>query len=118
MTRAEWKARFREMGVEARTALFKLGDMMIEAERETGEEAATLADETGLPREQLLDIIRVATIFPPDKRQPLLPWSYHRDAGSDPDLARALLDAAVRNGWSRKGMRAALREMRARLGGA
>lgn len=70
----------------------------------------------GLSDAQLYDFDRVARMWPIEYRKYDLPWSYYRDAGSDFEIADAVLEATERNGWSREQMRAARKLMRRGLG--
>jgi hypothetical protein len=90
-----------------------IGDAMIALEGEKGEKAfGTFGRETGLSEYQLYDMMRLATMWPKSKRVYDLPWSYYRDVGSDAFIANKVLEATIRQGWSREQMRRCVKRVR------
>ena len=95
-----------------RSLPWEIGDAMVELERDLGARAFAVFQETGLSDAQLYDLIRMAHMWAPAERNIDLSWSYYRDAGADKEVARRLLEATHRNGWSREQLRKALRAIR------
>lgn len=110
-TKTQWKNVFKVLGERHRMGLFYLGDAILECERQMGESSAELVAYSQLSVSQLLDSSRVAVAFPAPGRNTSLGFHLYRDAGSEMSIARPLLEAASRKGWSRDQLRSARREL-------
>lgn len=111
MTPGEWKKNFKSLGEKHRHSMFDIGDQVNECVRQHGEKAYQLIESIGLATDTVLQAARVAERWPLGSRFNSLGYAYHRDAGLDMDVARPLLECAVRNGWSRDTFRAARKEL-------
>ncbi len=115
MTRAEAKKQLKELGDLYKELPWKIGDVYLHLESRFGEKLPGLAMELGLSEYQLYDFVRMSQLWPQDSRIYNVPWSYYRDAGGDVEVAKRLLDAAVRNGWSRDQVRSARKQLKERM---
>ena len=115
MTRAEAKKQLKELGDLYKELPWKIGDAYIHLESRFGEKLPGLAMACGLSDYQLYDFVRMSQLWPQDSRIYNVPWSYYRDAGGDVEVAKRLLDAAVRNGWSRDQVRSARKQLKERM---
>ena len=115
ISKGSWKEIFKELGDSHRMGLFHIGDAILECERQYGESAPEFVAYSQLSVSQLLDASRVALAFPPEVRDVSLGFHMYRDAGADMSIARAILSAASRNGWSREQLRAAKKALKEEL---
>jgi hypothetical protein len=116
LTRAQWAKIFLFLGQLKNMIMFYMGDAIHIAEHQLGESAPDVIQYSGLSVSECEDAERLARTFPPGTRYKDLPWSYHRDAGSDVEIAAQLLQAALNNDWSRDQLREARKELLSRLG--
>ena len=115
MTLARAKEKLREIGTLYRQLPWDIGDLYLALESQFGEKLPGVAVQIGLSEYQLYDFVRMSNLWPRADRVYALPWSYYRDAGGDIEVARRLLSAADRQGWSRDQIRAARKLLKEKL---
>jgi hypothetical protein len=115
-TPGETRNYFKELGARHRNGLFEIGDAINEAIRQHGDKAHAWFPDFGLADNTLLQAARVAERWPVASRFPELGYTFHRDAGLDLDIARPILRATLKNGWTRDQMREALRSLKESVG--
>lgn len=111
MNYSEYKAEFKRLGLLSRMIGFQIGDLILDAEEHIGTKTYQAMLETGLADSTLMDFSRVADRWPEGTRREKLGFAYHRDAGSDMEIAERLLRAAEDNGWSREQLRKAKKQL-------
>jgi hypothetical protein len=84
---------------------------MLECIKEMGDKAYTLFPIMGMSENTLYQMVRVSEFWPKEERDLRLSFSYYRDAGTGPE-AKQIIQAALRNGWSRDQLRAARKSLR------
>lgn len=99
-----YRERGRELNARDSENKFAIGDWQIAAERALGDTYyQVVAEVFTISEERLKTYRRVAEAFPPSERVHELSWQHHHVVNRrdlDPTTRRALLAAAVANGWS------------------
>jgi hypothetical protein len=111
----EWRAIGAELARIEKGVQWWLGDWWAFGEHRYGERAKAAADGIfGRSFGGLANCGSVARAFETSRRREVLPFSHHVEAASldDPAEADALLDQAVREDWTVRQLRAAIRQQR------
>ncbi len=88
------------------------GDWLIYGEKRYPDRYSQALEATDYSYQTLQNATWVAKQFPISIRLETVPWSLHQAvAAQDPEVAQALLDTAQAEGWTRKELQAAVRDL-------
>lgn len=100
-TLGEWRAKAGRLLKIQRAVPWALGDHLLVGEQAFGERIAAALDELGLEIGEAVELARVGSRFPPERRRRGLSFAHHTAvADLEPVDADRLLDAAEAAGWT------------------
>ena len=108
-SRADWLATFQQLSQARDAANWAMADQIAEARRNgIGATTTEMADALDLARVKLSNSVRIATVFPPGKRDARLSFEVHAQLSCLPDESRfATLATAAAEGWGERRAKAA-----------